>query len=113
MSAIAHIRKSVLGLSQAEVAALTGVTQATVSRWEKGELFPNLRELGVLRQAAREKDASFDDRLFFDPPAVEATAALSDSEKNRPLRPVDADPVSDAICPRSNGLGDCLNASRS
>lgn len=70
MSAIAHIRKKVLGLSQMAVADLTGVTQATVSRWEKGELSPNLRELGILRDAARSKGVEWDDSWFFEPPVT-------------------------------------------
>lgn len=73
MSAIAHIRKKVLGLSQMAVAELTGVTQATVSRWEKGELSPNLRELGILRDVARTKGVEWDDSWFFEPPLTPDT----------------------------------------
>lgn len=68
MSAIAHIRKKVLCVSQAAIAEMTGVTQATVSRWEKGELSPNLRELAILREAARAKGGDWEDSWFFEPP---------------------------------------------
>ena len=67
MSAIARIRKELLGLTQVEFAALTGVTQATVSRWERGELFPNLRELALIREAAKaKKPEEWDDSLLFE-----------------------------------------------
>lgn len=44
---IAQTRKS-LGLSQTALAALLGVNQATVSRFERGELEPNARTLLAL-----------------------------------------------------------------
>lgn len=71
MSAIAHIRKQVLGISQAALAEIAGVTQATVSRWEKGELVPDLNALSRVRTAAREKDPAFDERWFFEVPPVD------------------------------------------
>lgn len=71
MSSIAHIRKAVLGMSQSELAAKTGVAQATVSRWEKGELFPNLRELSIIRDEARAKDPEkWRDEWLFEAPAL-------------------------------------------
>jgi transcriptional regulator with XRE-family HTH domain len=75
MSAIAHIRKKVLGVSQAAIAEMTGVTQATVSRWEKGELSPNLRELAILREAARAKGGDWEDSWFFEPPQASGARA--------------------------------------
>lgn len=73
MSAIGRIRKEVLGKSQAELAALTGVAQATVSRWETGELFPGLRELEAIRVAGREKRPEDwrDEWLFDGPPTAQ------------------------------------------
>lgn len=70
MSAIGRIRKEVLGQSQAELAALTGVAQATVSRWESGELTPGFRELNAIRIAGRSKrpDEWRDEWLFDGPP---------------------------------------------
>jgi len=69
MSAIGHIRKNVLRVSQSELGAIAGVTQATVSRWEAGELNPDLRQMALIRAAARrKKGAGWKDALFFDPP---------------------------------------------
>ena len=82
MSAIAHIRKSVLGLSQAELAARTGVAQATVSRWEKGELFPNLRELRIIRDEALAKDPEgWRDEWLFEAPQPAPGDAPASSEQ--------------------------------
>lgn len=66
MSAIRHIRKSVFRLSQAEFAAIAGVTQATVSRWEKGGS-PTLEEMQRIRAAAAERRIRWSDKLFFEP----------------------------------------------
>lgn len=52
MSPIEHIRKAILGLSQAQLAAIAGVKQSTVSRWEKGELSPSIREVGRVVRAS-------------------------------------------------------------
>lgn len=62
MSPIERIRKSVLGLSQAQFAAIAGVRQSTVSRWETGELSPSIREVGRIVRAAGGK-VSADDFL--------------------------------------------------
>lgn len=81
MSTIAHIRKTVLGLSQAELATKTGVAQATVSRWEKGELFPNLRELTIIRDEALAKDPQgWRDEWLFEVPQPPAPAQTAPTE---------------------------------
>lgn len=38
MDTIKHLRANVLGISQLDMAGFAGVSQATVSRWESGEL---------------------------------------------------------------------------
>lgn len=48
MSTIRKVRKELLKISQAELAEMAGVTQSTVSRWERGELSPSLDEVARL-----------------------------------------------------------------
>lgn len=45
MSAIRHIRRNILKLSQTEFGVLADTTQSTVSRWEDGSLSPRLDEI--------------------------------------------------------------------
>lgn len=49
MTPFKHLRKEVLKVTQQEIAEVTATTQATVSRWEKGDLFPNAKQLAALR----------------------------------------------------------------
>lgn len=49
MSPFKRLRKEVLDVTQQEIADVTGTTQATVSRWEKGELFPDAKQLAAMR----------------------------------------------------------------
>jgi transcriptional regulator with XRE-family HTH domain len=65
---IRHIREKVLGLTQAQLAELTGVSQGTVSRWEQGKLEPTRDELRKMREAAQRKGVAWDDAWFFDLP---------------------------------------------
>lgn len=74
MSTLLHIRKDVLAISQAEMAAIARTSQATVSRWENGELQPDLRQMKRIRAFALERGLSWDDSLFFDVPPAEAQA---------------------------------------
>jgi len=67
MSAIRHIRKNVFAVTQAEFAAIAGVTQATVSRWENG-IAPSLSEMQAIRAAASERGINWDDSWFFEAP---------------------------------------------
>jgi DNA-binding transcriptional regulator YiaG len=68
MSTIHHIRNNVLKATQAEMAAITGVTQATVSRWEKGIHEPSRNELAMIRDEIIRRGLEWDDSLFFDAP---------------------------------------------
>jgi predicted transcriptional regulator len=74
MSALRFIRKDILDLSQAELAAVAEVSQGTVSKWEAGELTPSLDEMSRIRAAAISRGVAWDDRWFFDAPATEARA---------------------------------------
>ncbi|NEU14632.1 helix-turn-helix domain-containing protein [Methylobacterium sp. BTF04] len=75
MKPLAHIRKNVLDLSQAEFARIAGVSQGTVSRWEKGELSPSLPELLLIRAAAKARSPNWDDCWLFDAPSQQDMSA--------------------------------------
>lgn len=77
MSAIRHIRREVFKVTQAEFAAIAGVTQATVSRWENG-IAPSLDEMQAIRMAAMERQIDWDDRWFFEPPLIPEGPAAAD-----------------------------------
>jgi DNA-binding transcriptional regulator YiaG len=68
MLPIGHIRNSIFQVTQAEFAALAGTSQATVSRWEKGELAPNTVNLERIRRAASERQIEWHDSWFFNLP---------------------------------------------
>lgn len=62
-----HIRTKIFEVTQAEFAALAGVAQATVSRWENG-VAPSRDEMQAIRQAAFERSIQWDDAVFFEIP---------------------------------------------
>ena len=66
MNPLAFIRRHVLQVTQTEMARLTGVRQATVSRWESGELEPSLDQMQRIRAEAIRREVPWDDRWFFD-----------------------------------------------
>jgi transcriptional regulator with XRE-family HTH domain len=74
-----HVRKAVLGLSQAELATIARVSQGTVSKWEAGQLEPNRQELDRIRAVAIARGISWDDSWFFvaPAPAVDQAEAIS------------------------------------
>lgn len=49
MTPFKRLRKEVLKVTQKEVAKVTDTTQATVSRWESGDLFPDAKQLAAMR----------------------------------------------------------------
>lgn len=49
MSPFKRLRKNVLRVTQQEIAEVAETTQATVSRWEKGELFPDAKQLAAIK----------------------------------------------------------------
>lgn len=63
-----YIRKTVLGLTQREMAVLTGTKQATVSRWETGELEPDREQMKAIRDEAARREVPWDDGWFFSVP---------------------------------------------
>lgn len=72
MNAMLHIRKNVLKLSQAAMAAVAKVSQGTVSKWETGELFPDRREMERIRTEALRRGFAWEDRWFFECPTEPA-----------------------------------------
>lgn len=68
MSTITHIRKNVLGMNQAELASLAGVSQGTVSRWEQGKLSPSFEEMRRIREEAKRRGKRWNDTWFFEEP---------------------------------------------
>jgi transcriptional regulator with XRE-family HTH domain len=73
MLPIAFIRNSVFQTTQREFAELAGTSQATVSRWEQGELAPDVANLERIRHAAQARNLEWDDSWFFVTP-TERTA---------------------------------------
>ena len=69
MRPIEHIRRNVFKSSQTAFADVAGTTQATVSRWENGELEPGREEMARIRNKAIEA-GEWDDRWFFEVPAA-------------------------------------------
>ncbi|KAA0572241.1 helix-turn-helix domain-containing protein [Azospirillum sp. B21] len=75
MNPMHHIRTSVLKISQKAMAEITGRDQATVSRWERGELEPSRDDMERVRNFARSLKRRWDDKLFFEaPPEVDGIA---------------------------------------
>lgn len=71
MKPIEYIRKRVFGVSQAAFGEIAGTTQASVSRWEAGELHPGLEEMERIRSEALARGNEWDDSLFFATPTPE------------------------------------------
>lgn len=78
MGPIEHIRKVVLRLSQAELAAIAETTQATVSRWEAGQLEPSRVELARIRNEVKARELPWDDCWFFEAPVVAEPAEAAE-----------------------------------
>lgn len=64
---VAHIRRKILGLSQQELAKRLGVTQATVSRWERAGRFPAEYQPAIRRMAIGSGNG-WSDTWFFEVP---------------------------------------------
>ena len=68
MRSFAHIRKAVFGVTQAEMASIVRVSQATVSRWEAGEGSPTAKDMRRIRNSAIKRGLVWNDRWFFELP---------------------------------------------
>lgn len=72
MSTIKYIRKEILKLKQADFAVIANATQASVSRWETGELSPDLTQLASIREAVLAGGHKWKDVWFFEAPKAAA-----------------------------------------
>lgn len=70
-----RIRKDILKINQAEMAAIAGVRQATVSRWESGSLEPSRDQMQAIREEALRRGIEWDDAWFFPESAIGRTGA--------------------------------------
>lgn len=66
------IRRDLFRESQTRFAEITGVSQPTVCRWEKGEQEPTRDKLALIRAEARKRRIFWSDAWFFDGPGSDA-----------------------------------------
>ena len=66
MNLLRHIRVNVFKVTQAEMAAIAGARQSTVSRWESGEFAPSMTYLQRIRAEALRRKLSWSDSWFFE-----------------------------------------------
>jgi DNA-binding transcriptional regulator YiaG len=66
MNTLKHVRIAVFRCNQVEFAAIAGVRQGTVSRWEAGQLQPSLQQMRLIREEAKRRGIVWDDRWFFE-----------------------------------------------
>lgn len=76
MNAIRHIRKNIFRVTQQEFAAIAGVQQPSISRWENG-VAPTLSEMQAIRDAAKSRGIDWNDAWFFEAPVTEAEASAA------------------------------------
>lgn len=67
MNTVKYIRKNIFKVTQSDFADLVGVTQATVSRWEKDNetASPSLIDMRAIREAAQKRGIRWNDTYFF------------------------------------------------
>ena len=85
MSAIRHIRTRIFEATQSEFAALVGVKQSSVSRWENG-VAPSLDDMAAIRDAAKARGIDWRDDWFFMAADELDTAARDAVEQTQPER---------------------------
>lgn len=71
------IRLHIFKIGQAEMAGIAGVSQATVSRWETGELEPGREQMAAIRAAAAERTSIWRDEWFFDASSIPQEGAAA------------------------------------
>lgn len=68
MTPLRQIRKHVLGLNVQEMAAVVGVSQGTISKWENDQHGPSLDHLMLIRAHAARRGIDWSDGWFFGDP---------------------------------------------
>lgn len=71
------IRLHIFKIGQAEMAGIAGVSQATVSRWETGELEPGREQMAAIRAAAAKRTTIWRDEWFFDASSIPQEGAAA------------------------------------
>lgn len=66
MNKLIHIRRVVFQATQVEMAAICGVRQATISRWESDDCTPSLPALERIRAEALRRGLPWSDSWFFE-----------------------------------------------
>lgn len=75
MSTMHFIRTKIFKVNQIEFAAIVGVGQATISRWDQGKTSPDLANLQRIRAAAAQRGIPWDHSWFFDAAPIEKRSA--------------------------------------
>lgn len=66
MNPILHIRTNVLGITQAALAEIAGVTQPTISKWEAGFAPPDFTALSRIRAHCKREGVRWKDDWLFE-----------------------------------------------
>lgn len=77
MNPLFYIRKKLFDVSQSAFSEIAGTTQATVSRWEAGELEPGRDEMSRIRDEAAKRGLPWNDCMFFEAPTPEREGVAS------------------------------------
>lgn len=75
MNIMKRIRTEILAVKQREMAVIAKVSQATVCKWENGELEPGLTEMSLIRAEAERRQIPWNDAWFFKLPEQQRASA--------------------------------------
>lgn len=81
-ASFAAIRTQIFGVTQKAMGDIAGLSQATISRIESGELAPDAVAMSRIRDAARARrpEVAWNDAWFFDEPIPPTVQAPSHAE---------------------------------
>lgn len=86
MSPLVWIRRQVFCCTQAEFAAIAGVSPSQICRWERSTRDAGLPELARIRAAAISRLGIWDDSWFFVPPAHDDESVVARLRRSSPNR---------------------------